>query len=134
MIDEKIEREIVNKFVEKEYRERTLFELSSAKKRSNCLHSLFWKIDDRCMVDVTKGVYSYEIIWDHFKNLGAKPTDDCYVFETDAKIMPLKEALEEYVFEGYIILYWVKGGIGFMGGEMFTTHGTAIPKYILKSK
>lgn len=129
-----IEKEIVNKFIAKGLRERVLFELSSPKRRGLCTSSLCWKVDDRCMIDITKGVNSYETVWNYFKDFGAKPNDDCYVMETEGKIMPLKKAIEDYVFKGFILLYWIKGGIGFLGGEMFSTHGTAIPKYILKSK
>ena len=133
-MNEKIEQEVVKEFVHKSERDRVLFELSSPKRRSECISRIWEKIDRKYMTDITKGFCSYEQVWNIFKDLGAKPNDDCYLLYDDGEILPLKETLEKYVFKGFLLIYWPKGKVAFLGGEMFTYHGTAIPKFILKRK
>lgn len=124
-----IEKEIVNRFIQKNTRDRVLFELSSPKKRSNRICSLDTKFDDSCIIDVSKSVNSYKVIWKIFEDYGAKSVDDCYLLSCyENKVLPLEQALKENVFKGFFLIYWIKGKIAFWEGEQYS----APPRYILK--
>lgn len=127
-MDIEIEKEIVNRFIQKNARQRVIFELSSPKRR-NQIGTLDTKFDYSCINDVSKSVNSYKVIWKLFESYGAKSEDDCYLLGlTESKIMPLEQALKENVFKGIFLIYWIKGKIAFWEGERYS----APPRYILK--
>ena len=126
-----IEQEIIDQFIIKSLRPRTIFELKSAKKRNNCLWNLDTKFDNNYIIDVGKSVDSYKIIWEIFENNGAKSMYDCYLMSLDGnKIMPIEKALKENIFKGIFLVYWLKGKIAFWEGEQYS----APPIYILKNE
>lgn len=125
-----IEKEIVDLFIQKNFKQRVLFELSSTKRRSERILRLDDRFDSSCITDISKSVDSYQVILKIFQNHGAKSNDDCYFLDTDGngKIMQLEQALAKNVFRGFFLIYWMKGQIAFWEGERYS----APPRYILK--
>lgn len=125
-----IEKEVVDLFIQKNFKQRVLFELSSPKRRFDRISRLDSKFDVSCITDVSKSVDSYQVVLKIFQNYGAKSDDPCYFLDTDdnGKIMKLEKALEENVFRGFFLIYWMKGKIAFWEGERYS----APPRYILK--
>ena len=106
-MDKLIEENFVDKFIVKEKRERTLFELNSAKKRSQIIQRLFNLIDERYTVlskskiteeDILKIINQYADI-----NKSSYIIADCC---DDGKKLPFKKAVVNMLNYGvcYIII------------------------------
>ena len=132
MINLEIEKEIVNSFVHKDYRDRILYELTSKKKRRDGIYHLGEKLKSSCIIDITKRVHTPDFLLEIFERYGAKKTDDAYVLNHE-EILPLEKAIYEYMYKCDIFIYWIKGKIGFYADEMWSSGGTPPLRYIIKN-
>ena len=107
-MDRKIEQIFVKNFIVKDKRERTLFELSSDKKRDSIIHRIFGLLDDKYKV-----FCEYKINYEEFLSIIKKYADvkkNCYVIADsadDGQILRLDKAYNNMMFESgdYFIFY-----------------------------
>lgn len=99
-MDTSIEEKFVKTFIVKDKRERILYELSSAKKRSVALQRLYNSLDRNFAVLESQKLDEEELIAEIKKYTKA---NDCYIIaesQHDGKRLPLKEAVEKVLYFG----------------------------------
>lgn len=90
-----IEKKFVDKFIIKANRERTFFELCSAKKRDQIIHRLINIVDDRFEIFSDTKICGSDLIKQIEKVYDIN--SECYVIADsadDGKILPFKKAFE----------------------------------------
>lgn len=92
-MDKEVEERFVKKFIKKENRERTLYELNSVKKRKQVIHRLINLLDKKYAVLYESKISDEEVflIVKKYYNLNK----DCYVIADstdDGTVIPFKEA------------------------------------------
>jgi hypothetical protein len=136
--DLKIEQALVDAFVQKERRERTLFELQSEKRRQDFFQKLDHRyetvLDPTLMHQIPPPNSSAEGALLLLRKLGAP--NRCYVLsqmsELDAVELPLHEALTRVVGMGLSsIISCIHGKLAYFEAEQVS--GPA-PRFILKKK
>lgn len=120
-MNKNIEKQIISAFIVDRKKERAEYELRNEKKRRNFIWDILVRhyFDEKYARKITQPVSSCQVIYNILKSCGAP--DECYVLaidgSVDGKILHLKEALEELVYNGPALISCIHGELAYLEDE-----------------